>query len=204
VVQEIADQWTSTETDISKLDWKKGKFNSDFETAKTFSGLEGWRTVYGDILLYYRFDPVNSVTDPIYDEAGVTGGRAYLAPIAVPVLHVTHIQGENEYGQYGLYYNDTLDATISFAAFTGAGLRMVDIEEGTYLNDRVVYNHKVFRVYQLQSRGKIQERSLIIALHGTQLKPDELVDDPQFAEWSEAGANDFTEQDYFGREIGTQ
>jgi hypothetical protein len=189
---------------MSKLDWKRGKFNSDFETSKVLVGLEGWRTVYGDTLQYYRFDADNSVTDPIYDEASATGGRAYLPVINLPVLHVIHVDGENEYGQYGLYYNDTLDATISFAAFTGAGMRLSDIENGLYLNDRVVYDRKVFRVYQLLIRGQIQQRDIIIALHGTQMKPDELIDDPQFAQYSQDGPNDFTEQDYFGEEIGTQ
>jgi hypothetical protein len=189
---------------MSKLDWKRGKFTSDWETGKIFHGLEGWRTVYGDTLRYYKFDEANSETDPVYDEASVTGGRTYFPPITVPCLHVVAIQGENEYGEYGLYYNDSIDATISFAAFTGAGLRMADVEAGTYMNDRVLYNHKIFRITQLLSRGKIQERSVIIALHGSQMKPDELIDDPQFAQWSQAGPNDFTETDYYGNQIGTQ
>lgn len=189
---------------MSKLDWKRGRFNSDWETVKIFHGLEGWRTVYGDVLMYYRFDEDNSVTDPIYDEAGVDGGRAYFPPISVPCLHVIHVDGENEYGQYGLYYNDTLDATISFMAFTGTGMRLADIENGTYLNDRVVYDRKVFRVYQLLVRGQIQQRDIIIALHGTQMKPDELIDDPMFAQYSQGGPNDFTQTDYYGKVIGTQ
>jgi hypothetical protein len=183
---------------------REGGLIPTFETVKIFSGLEGWRTVYGDILMYYKFNPSASVTDPVYDEASETGGRAYYPPLSVPCLHVVHIDGENEYGEYGLYYNDSLDATISFMAFTGVGLRMADIENGTYLDDRVLYDRKVFRITQLLVRGQIQQRDIIIALHGQQMKPDELVDDPVFANWSEGGPQDFTETDYFGKTIGTQ
>jgi hypothetical protein len=189
---------------MAKLDWKRGRFNSDWETGKIFHGLEGWRTVYGDVLTYYRFNSAASVTDPVYDEASVTGGRSYFPPVTVPTLHTIHVEGDNEYGQYGLYYNDSLEATISFEAFTGVGMRMADIENGTYLNDRVLYDRKIFRISQLLVRGQIQQRDIIIALRGSQMKPDELVDDPQFAAWSEAGPQDFTQTDYFGKPIGTQ
>jgi hypothetical protein len=151
--------------------------------------MEGWRDTTGDFLRYFKYDSSASEMDPVYDEATGTG-RAYFAPIVVPCQHVIHVEGENEYGEYGMYYNDSLSATISFAAFTGVGLRMADIETGNYLDDRVLYDRKIFRVVQLLVRGQIQQRDIIIALQATQLKPDELVDDTVFAEWSLGGPND--------------
>ena len=35
---------------MSKLDAKRGRFNSDSETVRIFSGMWGWRSVYGDWL----------------------------------------------------------------------------------------------------------------------------------------------------------
>ena len=151
--------------------------------------MKGWQKTYGDVIRYFRFNPAASQIDPVYDEA--TGaGRQYFPPIAVPCQHVTHVQGENEYGEYGMYYNDSLTAFISFSSFTGVGLTYADIETGNYIDDRVLYDRKVFRVVQLITQGQIQQRDLIILLRGVQLKPDELVDDPEFATWSLGGPDD--------------
>ena len=153
--------------------------------------MEGWRKSFGDVLRYYRYDSSASQMDPVYDEA-VGAGRQYFPPLAVPCQHVTHLMGENEYGEYGMYYNDSLTGYISFSAFTGVGLTYADIETGNYLDDRVVYDRKVFRVTQLLIQGQIQQRDIIILLRASQMKPDELVDDPEFANWSQGGPLDLT------------
>lgn len=176
---------------MSRLDFKHGRFNSDYETNRVFEAMEGWRKSYGDVLRYFRLNLGASQTDPVYDEA-VGAGRQYYPPLAVPCQHVTHVQGENEYGEYGMYYNDTLTGYVSFSAFTGVGLTYADIATGNYLNDRVLYDRKIFRVVQLITQGQIQQRDIIILLRATQLKPDELIDDPQFANWSLGGPNDLT------------
>lgn len=174
---------------MSRLDFKKGRFSSDFETDQVFEAMEGWQSSYGDTIRYYRFEAAASQMDPVYDEA-VGVGRVYKPFITVPCQHVIHLPGANEYGEYGMYYNDTLAATISFQAFTGVGLVLADIENGNYLDDRVLYDRKIFRVVQLNIRGQIQQRDIIVAMQAQQMKPDELVDDPEFAEWSQGGPND--------------
>ena len=172
-----------------RLDWKRGRFSSDVETKKILDGMEGWQNHYGDQLRYYRYDEDASEMDPVYDEA-IGVGRQYKPYVVVPCQHVTHVQGANEYGEYGMYYNDELSAIISFRAFTGTGLTLADIETGSYLDDRVLYDRKVFRVVQLIVRGQIQQRDIIISMQASQVKPDELVDDPEFSTWSLGGPND--------------
>lgn len=168
---------------MGRLDWKKGRWSADQETDRMFKGMRGWRDVSGDWLDYYRLDVAATLIDPIYDEA--IGGRVYKPPVRLPVLHVTHIEGENENTDTGFYYNDTLNASIAFDQFTGVGMNHADIQTGNYLNDRVYYDQKIFRVTMLAIRGQIQERDIIVGLDATQMKPDELVDDPQFNQWSE-------------------
>lgn len=169
---------------MSRLDWKRGRFDMDAETDRIFSGLEGYQDVTGDWLDYYRFDKEHSVMDDIYDEA--TGiGRQFLPAIQIPAIHVTHVEGENKNGDMGFYYNDDLEATFSFRSFQGVGLTLADIKTGNYLKDRVVYDDKVFRVEQLSIEGQIQRRDIIVQLRSTQMKPDELIDDPQFSRWSD-------------------
>jgi hypothetical protein len=146
--------------------------------------MEGWRDSYGDVLRYYRFNQSASQMDPVYDEA-VGTGRVYYPPIALPCQHVT-------YGEYGMYHNDTLTGFISFAAFTGVGLTYADIETGNYLDDRVEYDRKIFRITQLITQGQIQQRDILVLLRATQLKSDALVDDPTFAPWALGGPFDLS------------
>jgi hypothetical protein len=63
------------------------------------------------------------------------------------------------------------------------------------MNDRVLYKRKIYRIVTLAARGQIQERSTIVSLHGSQMKPDELVDDPQFATWSQGGPDNVLGED---------
>lgn len=168
---------------MSRLDWKSGKFNADSETDRIFKGIRGWRDHWGDWLDYYLFDPVHSETDDIYDEAyGV--GRIYTGPIKLDVMSVTHIEGGNENGDTGFYYNDDLSSTLSYDIFIRTGMTEADVKTGKYLKDRLIYDDKVFRLTQISIEGQIQRRDTIVHLAATQVKPDELVDDPQFHRWS--------------------
>lgn len=180
---------------MARLDYKRSpRFNSDWATDRIFHAMEGWRATSGDFLWYWRYSEGTSQMDPVYDEA--TGvGRQYTGPINVPCQHVTHVPGANEYGEYGMYYNDSIDAVISFDTFTSVGMTMADIENGNYLDDRVLYKRKIYRVVTLAARGQIQQRSIIVSLSGSEMKPDELVDDPQFQIWNQGGADNVLGED---------
>lgn len=170
---------------MARLDWKRGsRFGPDPETNRTFAGMAGWQNVFGDWLTYYRYNADATIIDPIYDETA-GNGRQYFPPLRVPALHVTHIQGPNEYGDLGYYTNDTLSAIISFEQFTGVGMQYADVLTGNYLKDRILYNRQVYRVTQISPRGKIQERSITLEIEGQQLKPDELFDDATFTQWAD-------------------
>lgn len=151
--------------------------------------MKGWQSSFGDWMGYYRWNPELTIMDPVYDEA-VGDGLIYYPALNLPCMHVTHVEGGNEYGEYGFYYNDDLDAIIPFDQFIQCGMSLADIATGNYLKDRVFYDRKLFRVTNLSIRGQIQERDIVIALTATQLKPDELVNDVMFAEWSLGGPND--------------
>lgn len=172
---------------MSRIDYKRGRFNPDQETDAIFGAMRGWQSVDGDWVNYFRFDEAHSEIHPIYDEP-TGGGLMWLAPVRVEALHVTHVQGANEDSDRGFYYNDDLDVTVPFDLFIQAGMSMADIDTGNYLKDRVVYDRKVFRIKSISIRGQMQQRDIIVGITGTQLKPDELVWDQQFAQWAPGGA----------------
>lgn len=169
---------------MGRLDWKKGRFTSDVETDQIYHAMRGWRDVSGDWIDYYRFDADATEIGDIYDEA-VGEGRVYKPMLRVPVLHVVLVPGDNQNGEMGFYYNDTLHVTCAFDQFTGVGLEYADVLQGNFLKDRIYYNQKVFRVLAMNPQGKIQQRPTLIGIDATQLKPDELIDDQQFGQWSQ-------------------
>lgn len=138
--------------------------------------MRGWRDTWGDEIDYWHLDPGASGFDDVFLEA-IDQGRVYTGPTRLPVMHVTHMRGENENGQFGFYYNDTLTFQVAFDLFVQSGMSLADIDTGEYENDRVTYDQKAFRVIKLSVEGKIQRRPTMISIECTQLKPDELRDD---------------------------
>lgn len=169
------------------MDYKRGTFNADSETDKILQGLAGWQEVDGDWIDYYRFDPVNSQIDDVYDEP-VGNGLSYYPPFRVEALHVEHVEGGNEDSEYGFYYNDDAAVLVAFDKMMQSGIDYADIMTGNYLKDRFVYDRKVFRVRQMSIRGQMQRRDIMVAISATQVKPDELVNDTQFSDWGPNGA----------------
>ena len=120
----------------------------------------------------------------IYDE-GTEGGRKYNGPIKLSCLQVIHEEAGNEDTDIGFYYSDDLHVTLSFKTFEKAGFPHPDSDTAEYLRDRIVYDNKVFRVMKISILGQIQRRDVIVSIEATQVKGDELVNDSQFAKYSD-------------------
>lgn len=169
---------------MGRVDWKRGRFNTDtWEVREVNHALRGYQnTQVYDEVDYYRFSHRLSVTDDIYDE-GSGAGKVYRPPVTVPTLHVGHEEGPNENTDEGFYYNDDLYVTASFDQLFRTGMVFEDIHTQKYLKDRIVYDTRVFRVTNMSVLGQVRQRDIIVAITATQVKPDELVNDPQFADF---------------------
>jgi hypothetical protein len=168
---------------MGRLDNKKGRFHADFETTEINRALLGWQQETGDTVLWYRFSPEDSVTHDIYDEATFEG-KVFDGPYQIDVLHVTHQEGSNKDTDTGFYTNDDLHITASYNQLVDEGFVHPDLFPAGYLKDRIVYDQKVFRILRLETLGQIHQRDIIIGLDATQVKPDELVNDLQFAQYA--------------------
>lgn len=164
---------------MGRLDYGSGRFNADFETNEIQSALRGWQTEFGDNILYYRFWGEESQVHDIWQEA-TAGGRVWHPPAEVPVLHATHVEGDAEARREGLYYNDSLYVTASFMELQRIGFTEMDLQHQAYLRDRIVYDFRVFRVTRIQVMGQIQRRDVVVSIEGTQVKPDEMLNDRGF------------------------
>lgn len=176
---------------MGRLDSKRGRFGTDFETNQIHDAMRGWQAAtVGDEVMWYRFNATNTVIHDIYDE-GFGTGKSYDGPIKVPVLHATHLEGRDENGDTGMYFNDELHFTASFDQIRRTGIVELDLETKNYLKDRILYDDRVFRIMNIQVLGQVQERDIIAGVDATQVKPDELVNDVQFATWSEDAASHY-------------
>jgi hypothetical protein len=171
-----------------------GRFSVDFETASIYGGLRDWQRWTGDEINYFRFAYDQSNNDPVYGEATGPLGRVYFGPNLLPALHVIHIEGDNDNTENGFYYNDRAHVTLSFDQLKRSGLNKLDLNTQNYLKDRFVYDTKVFRVTSVQVLGQIQQKDIIVTIDATQVKPDEMVNDVQFAQYSTPNDKQFSER----------
>ena len=168
---------------MGRLDFGSGRFDADYETNNIHEALRGWQSEFGDNVLYYRFWGEESQIHDIWDEA-TGGGRVWHPPSEIEVLHVTHVEGGSEDREQGQYYNDTIYITASFEQLRRLGMEEMDMQHQTYLRDRIVYDFRVFRVTRLQITGQIQRRDAIVSIEGTQVKPDEMLNDRGFEQFA--------------------
>lgn len=171
---------------MGRLDRKRGRFSDDFEVDRTFQAMSGWQDLNGDWIAYYHFDFARSEIEAVYDEP--TGpGLVWHPQVRIEVLHATDVRGSNQYGDRGFYSNRDMEVKVMFDKYIQAGMSRADIDTENYLKDRFVYDRKVFRVTHIGIEGQIQQRDEVVAISGTQLKPDELVMDSAFADWAPGG-----------------
>jgi hypothetical protein len=179
---------------MGRIGWKGGRFSVDFETSEIYRGLRDWQRWTGDEVYYYRFAYDQSTKDPVYGEATGPLGRVFFGPNLVPALHVVHIEGDNDNTEDGFYYNDRAHVTFSFDQLKRMGMNKMDLNTQNYLKDRFVYDTKVFRVTSVQILGQIQQRDIIVAIDATQVKPDEMVNDIQFAQYATPHDSQFSQR----------
>lgn len=164
---------------MGRLDFESGRFTADYETNDIQEALRGWSSEFGDHVLYYRYWGEHSQVHDIWSEA--TGvGRIWHPPDEIEALHVTHAEGASQDRNQGLYYNDTLYMTASFEQLKRLGMTELDLQHGSYLRDRIVYDFRVFKVTRIQVMGQIQRRDVIVSIEGQQVKPDEMLNDTGF------------------------
>lgn len=168
---------------MGRLDWEAGRFTVDAESKEIADAMRGWQSAYGDTVEYYRYWMEETEVNDIWDEASGQG-RVWHTPDEIEVLHATHVEGQAETREQGLYYNDTLYATASFDQLRKLGMTEMDLQAQTYLRDRIVYDYRVFQVTRIQVMGQIQRRDLVVSIEGTQVKPDEMMNDRGFEKYA--------------------
>jgi hypothetical protein len=171
---------------VSRIDWKKGRFSTDFEIGQVEQATRGYQgSQIEDSVEYFRFERTASQADDIFDE-GYGVGLVFRPSVNLPVLHATHTEGGQSNGEdnSGFYFSDTIYVTTSYDLFTRSGMTQADVHHERYIKDRIVYDGLVFRVESINILGQVSKRDTIVSMEGAQIKPDELANDPQFKQYA--------------------
>lgn len=176
---------------------RQGRFTIDHERYSIIEGTtkELVRTV-GNVIQWWFYDPVATVVDDIYDvgSSASGGGRRWNGPVDVPVVNASIFQGMTSSNDgRGFYNTDMLSITINMDVIrngtdlkgnnlsTIPELSKIEINPDHYLLDRVVFRNQVFQPIRVNVRGIITDKYTLITVECTQVNPEELVNDAQFA-----------------------
>lgn len=145
---------------------------------------------FGTTVDWYFFEPAQSTWDEIYGEGqdtAVTGGRRWRGPIKIPVLSANRREGPKVTSEDGMYILDTIDLRMSYEQARRVGLTPeISQNQEQHYNDRFVYDNLVWGIRDISITGQFEAsgRDIMVRILGVRLRPDELVNDPDFAEWS--------------------
>jgi hypothetical protein len=161
-----------------------GRFDADFETDDILVGVDtDLKNPVGTSALWYIYDSVSTVVDPIYDTgqdlSGSLGGKRWTGPFTIPVVRAVIDQGEARTSAVGYYNADTLHLTFNIEDVAKFAPNII-IRPDVNNRDRIVWRGQVYRPFSIQERGIIADRFTILSVDCIQVMPEEMVNDPQF------------------------
>ena len=177
-----------------------GRFDADFETTDILAGVDAdLKNPVGTSALWYIYDSVNTVLDPIYvvgqDVSGGVGGKVWTGPFTIPVVRAVIDQGEAKTSSVGYYNSDTLHLTFNIEDVQKYAPNII-IRPDVNNRDRIVWRGQVYRPFGIQERGIIADRFTILSVDCIQVMPEEMVNDTQF--WSYASIGVGYGDGYYG------
>ena len=134
---------------------------------------------------WYRYAADSTRIDPVYDVGDYDGGRTWQDPIEVGVLRASIEQGPQYHNDRGFYTVDTLYLVLNYQE---AKRRLSDVLKApdSSLLDRIEFRGSLFVPTLINPRALLFGRVATIIVQATQVKPEELVNDPQFNWLSDA------------------
>lgn len=139
-------------------------------------GIIKWRHEIGQVLLWYEFDRVLSVRDPVYDESGA---RRWLAPKRIPVYSVIRVEASEVPSPTGFYTVDTVHSSALLEQLRRHGLSN-PYDAQAHLKDRFVWDGFVWEIRRYQIMGRIESFETTVSIDATKVSPDEMVNDVEF------------------------
>lgn len=157
-----------------------GRFDAMYEVNSIADGVEyDLQNPVGQMCKWYVYDPELTDVDPVYDVSDYDGGRMWRRPIPLPVVGALIRQGPKYQSERGFYTVDNLSMVINSMEMYK---HMPDMAYGpdAHLRDRIVYRNSLFVPTRIYPKGHIQDHIVMITVDAIEVKPEEVVNDPQF------------------------
>lgn len=162
-------------------------FSTRYDTKRMQVDMQAYQEQMGQLVQWWFFDLGTSTYDETYGEPDLYGGRRYKGPTEIPVMSAVRIPGDRRRSDSGLYTVDTLEVRMSYEQARKAGLGPdVDVTTTPHLNDRIGYEGRIFELRDILVSGQYDptQTYLVMLVTATQLRPDELVMDTDFAAYA--------------------
>lgn len=165
-------------------------FSPKFDRLRIDRDIEQHQRAFGTFVRWYFFDPINSTFDDVYDEGQDlpgTGGRRWRGPVDIPVISANRREGQKTLSDDGQYVLDTIDLRMSYEQARRAGL-LPEISRNNelHIRDRFIYDGIVWGIRDISVTGQFEPsgHETMVRILGVMLRPDELINDPDFALYS--------------------
>jgi len=158
-----------------------GRFALDDELRSVYQGIKAdAQAPEGQFVDWFPFDTSSSTKDNLYDVSpSTTGGRRWKTPYRIPVVRASITQGDFYGDQRGFYVSDNMTLTIN-ADEIYRTMPDLFVSVDDHFKDRFIYRSEVFTVGRVWPKGHLQGLFTTVTVEAVQVKPDELINDPQF------------------------
>ena len=154
-----------------------GRFDTEFEVHHIGDGISrDLQRDAGQDVFWYRYDPTQTVVDPVYDVGSPSGGRVYKDPIRLPVINAFVTQGQQYDNDRGFYTVDILRLFINFDDIERM-LPELTTNPDTFIKDRVLFRNGVYKPNRVNPRGQVGYDYMTLTVDLTQMKPEEWYND---------------------------
>lgn len=161
-----------------------GRFDSQFEVSHIGVGIgQDLEHPIGQTVLWWTYAPDESDTDPVYDVGSYDGGgRRWNKPFVVPVVQASINQGPQYQNDRGFYTMDNLTLVINAPVVYRLLPNLMHSPDGHIL-DRITYRGELFQPTTVYPKGHIHDHLVVVRIDADQVKPEEVVNDPQFVKY---------------------
>lgn len=120
-----------------------------------------YRNGFGEAVIWWEYDAVNSEFDDVYDEDALGGAaRAWKTPVIVPALWVNEIEGSKVIDLDGRQVVPELRLAASIDTLRDVGLSSPNLAD-RHLNDLVGYRGTYWKVTGYQIRGRLRDNMIV-------------------------------------------
>lgn len=159
----------------------EGRFTMNYEVASISDGIEyDLQNPVGQRVLWWVYSEEATEVDPVYDVGAYTGGRMWHTPFVLPVVLASIEQGQLYQNDRGFYTLDQLRLIVNATELYSKLPRMA-YSPDDHLKDRIEYRGHLFQPTLIYPKGHIQKHLVVVQIAAGEVKPEEWVNDPQFA-----------------------